>query len=169
MNKRLMVFMAAVLIVASQAAAELIHGTFNFLSCGPGFDFSERSCTTDHCLADVGLAEINPPVSCTAVMTCFCFCSCDALSVVAIFPGFTLADVEWAPADSVAYGCGDCVAANTVYVIHTADGLYAKFAFTNPPPFLYEVEYYVQTDGTRNLGGVPVTESRWGEVKARYE
>ena len=168
--KKTLSLLTALFLLSNPAAAELIHGTFNSFSCGYGFDFSELSCTTDDCLADFGIAQINPPISCDAVMACWCgaSCSCEIRSTIAILPGTTLAEVEWAPEDPAAYGCGDCIGSNTVYVIHTADGLYAKFRFTTPW-IPNEVEYYVQTDGTRNLGGVPVEDSTWGEIKVIYE
>ena len=96
-------------------------------------------------------------------------CQCDAPSVVASIPDTTLEGVEWAPEDSTAYACEQWVSESTVYVIRTVDGVYAKFVFTDFRTNQYQIEYVVQTDGSRRLGGVPVDESTWGEIKAKYE
>ena len=160
------------LSLSAPVHADLVHGTVR-LDLGP-FDFATQSTVSDLCVGDVGLAQIDPP-GCTAVFPCWCgACSCDVLSVVAIIEGTTLGEVELAPEDPAAYGCGDCAGPTPVYVVHTNDGLYAKFVFSDWPngqpfPDSWTIEYVVQTDGSRRLGGVPVDQVTWGAMKESYK
>ena len=175
MRTRFAVFLVAFVTLCSPAAAELIHGTIDLSSCRPGFDFGQQSCATWLCAEDFVILRTHPPVPFPfSLVTCLCgdgfgICFCDAPSVVAMIPDTTLEQVEWAPEDSTLYACQQWVFGNTVYVIHTVDGLYTKFVFRDFPTNGYKIEYVVQTDGSRRLGGVPVAHSTWGWIKALYE
>jgi hypothetical protein len=176
MTIRFVTLLVAVATFAAPAVAELVHGTVDLSSCRSRFDFSEQSCPVWACSDDLAISPTYPPVpfpwrltSCLCGNEGFWICHCESPSVVAIIPGATLDEVELAPEDSTEYACQQWVAEETVYVIRTFDGVYAKFVFTELPLNAYKIDYVVQTDGSRKLGGVPVARSSWGVIKVLYE
>jgi hypothetical protein len=175
MRIRFVMLLAVFAALSTPAAGELVHGTVDLSSCIPGFDFSQQSCAGWPCAYDLVIYRTRPPVPFPfQVVTCFCgddfgICYCDAPAVVTKIPDATLEEVEWAPEDSTAYACEQWVFEKTVYVIHTFDGVYAKFVFTDLPTNEHKIDYVVQTDGSRRLGGVPVAHSTWGKIKELYE
>ncbi len=91
-------------------------------------------------------------------------------------PDTNLEDLTIAP--DPPYCCTPDPELNLTCVLLTADGLYVKYAVRSIDEKeeggecifgAVEIEFYVQTDGTRAFGpALPVKSSTWGGVKALY-
>jgi hypothetical protein len=152
-------------VAAGSTRGEILSGKVNIYGCG--FDFSTQECSNDINSVDVALGVDG----CWFPATCYV----EPYSMVVVITGKTLGDV-CGPPENPLWGCGgfidDCPQGGEVYVIHTKDGYWGKFAFTQPTwpsPANSEILYFVQTDGTSNLCPVPVESNTWGEIKALYE
>jgi hypothetical protein len=166
MNKR--IALTSFLLVAfwiAQAHGEIRGGTVNLNNCS--FDFSAQSCA----------ATINDvDVLVTMDTGCWFIAGCLSTppSLVTIIIGKTLGEVCGPPADAM-WSCGTsdiCLQGDEVFVIHTGDGYWAKYALVNMNRTwdeMWEIIYFVQTDGTSNLCPVPVETTTWGKIKTLYE
>jgi hypothetical protein len=149
------------------AEAELISGVVDIY--GRDFDFSAQKSVVSSDSADVGLgydgcwypiACFGPPVGANLI----------------VIQGKTLGEV-CAPPENPVWQClggnhDDCPWGDIVYIVHTKDGYWVKFAFvegSGSPACCRNIRYFFQTDGSFNLCPVPVEPSTWGEIKALYE
>jgi hypothetical protein len=155
-------FVLLCLVGGDPARAEIAHGFADITV--EGFDFSEQVLAhamdpaTDIVIAFV----VDPPLG-------YMLFSCNNSSLMIAVPDTTLEDLMEAPEDLGSYGCDGQVVVDRTYVIATSDGVYAKFAVRTFTESDRIIEYYVQTDGSRNLVDPVATEvTTWGRVKSLY-
>ncbi len=139
-------------------SAEIIEG-IGTLGC---WDFSEEKAVrdwdpgSDACIAYI----VDPPIGYMVATTNY--------ATIAIIDS-SFDDVTTAPEDSLAYVYDYLAFDFVTYVVHTAEGHYAKFQILQFIP-LVTIKYAYQTDGSRNLDtSVPVDATSWGRIKALYQ
>jgi hypothetical protein len=148
------------------ASSELIHGTARLyldadLGCDQAIDFSTQTLVGCHTAeADFTYySSLQHP---------------EQLEFGVYYPGGWMVTVDTPFEDvSIASLIGSIdqrVMLNRTYIIRTKDPLYAKLVVRSINEGLtVDVEYVVQTDGTRVLGpALPVEQTTWGKIKALY-
>ena len=176
----LIVFLALLSTAPRPARSELVHGFLKarpdvewaggifFMVCGEAFDFSAQTIVR-HDSAGADLCFFSP-VNFSIRWKFLAL----AAGLQRVHPT-SLEALLLAPEGG--YGGGLLqIIPNGVYVVLTDDGFYAKFRVHEFGNGLLAgccsitIEYYVQTDGTRNLdSSVLVHTSTWGRVKALYQ
>jgi len=153
-----LIFLVILLAFVTPGSADIIKG-IGVLEQGC-WDFSEQKSIpwwegADACIAYV----VDPPLGWRVGTANY--------ATVAVIDS-TFDDVTTAPEDSSAYAYDCPVDFVHTYVVHTAEGHYAKFHILQFIP-LVAIEYAYQSDGSRNLDtGVPVDATSWGRIKALY-
>jgi hypothetical protein len=156
--------LALTLVPAGSVYGQIIRGTVNVYQCS--FDFSTQRCATDVDSVDV---FVTADTGCWFLATCLS----TPPSMVTMILGKTL-DQVCGPPEEPSWFCGTsdiCLQGDEVFVIHTGDGYWAKYALVNydrPWPDCWEITYVVQLDGTSSLCPVPVEGATWGQIKALY-
>ncbi|MBI4721089.1 MAG: HmuY family protein [Chitinivibrionia bacterium] len=142
------------------ASGEIVKG-YGTLDQGC-WDFSKEKSVrdwdpgADACIAYI----IDPPIG-------FMVATANYATVAVIDSAFD--DVTTAPEDSSAYVYDYLAFDFVTYVVHTAEGHYAKFHILQFIPLVI-IEYAYQSDGSRNLDtSVPVDATSWGRIKALYQ
>jgi hypothetical protein len=128
------------------------------------FDFSEQEIVwwADPA-ADIGIGYVvDPPLG-------YMFHSCGNNSLMIAVSTTPLEELTEAPEDLGSYGCDGPIVIDLTYVVSAPDGVYAKFALRAFTSGDWIIEYYVQTDGSRNfVDPVAVSVSTWGRIKSLY-
>ncbi|MCI0452903.1 MAG: hypothetical protein L0Z51_11030 [Candidatus Latescibacteria bacterium] len=178
-----MLWIAAVGVLAAlPARAEVIHGFARAVdyngaggSITVGVDFSTqltfRIDMSNRHLADLQASiPVGPGGGCSTWLVSFN--GTTGRSV----PGTTLEELEVAPESP--YCCIPSPELNETCVLLTVDGLYVKYAVRSIDETEtggecifggVDIEFFVQTNGTRDFGPVlPVESSTWGRIKALY-
>jgi len=169
-NMKCMSLIAAacsILLFVCPAGAEIIGGVADIY--GWDFDFSAQKRVSQSDSADVGLGYDG----CWFPFACFGQPVAPNLIVI---QGKTLGDVCGPPEnpvwDCVGGSYENCPWGDVVYIIHTEDGYWVKFAFLEgpaSPECCRQIRYFFQSDGSPNLCPVPIEPSTWGDIKALYE
>jgi len=160
-----LILLTPTFVLTGSVHGQVVGGTVNVYECA--FDFSTQRCASSVDSVDV---FVTADTGCWFLATCLS----TPPSMVALILGKTLGEVCGPPADP-AWFCGTsdiCLQGDEIFVMHTGDGYWAKYAFVNfnrPWPDCWEITYVVQMDGTSNLCPVPVENTTWGEIKTLYE
>jgi hypothetical protein len=150
-----------VIVLSVPASAEIIHGFADIQA--QAFDFSAQQVVDyDGYEADLGVIYVQGR---DELSVCLLWNS----SLVRTVLSTPLDELAEAPADLSTYDCTVLAELDITCVVATWDGVYAKFALRQFDNDGHIIEYYVQTDGTRNFTepvGIEVT--TWSRIKSLY-
>ncbi len=151
---------------SSDARGELIHGTATF-TMGPTWECAEALDLSTAALVDCHTPDADFTYLGDVRMTNTYF---------GTYPGRSWAQIVETPFEEVdvapddGYGGAHRVQMDRTYIIKTIEPLYAKLVVRAiRHDTAVDVEFVIQTDGTRVLGpSLTVEPTTWGRVKALY-